>query len=514
MTPPTNTLPPSELDLSSLSDRGSAEVVARLVDKTAGAWAEAAARVGYCAHPIRLTGQSCRVDTTTGEVLDSFRSVDAPLGAVYVRCGNRREHVCPACSRTYARDTFAMITAGVSGGKTVPTTVTHNPLLFVTLTAPTFGPVHTATGDGSRCHPRIRLGACEHGRRRSCTRVHDPGDPVVGAPICPDCYDTTSAVVWQWWAPELWRRFTIALRRALAGLLGVRESRLKDVASVQYAKVAEYQARGMVHFHALIRLDGPAEHGIGAPATTDADTLTEAVRRAVAVVEYVAPAVDDDDVPRRLVFGTQTDIRTVRAGHRPDDPDGPITPGQVAGYLAKYATKDATDITGNSGRDRPHLAVLRQVAREFADRAIDADGVHSPYFQLGRWVHMLGFRGHFSTKSRRFSITLGRLRRARQRWHTLAERSRRTGVPIDIAALEARLLAENDDEETTLVVGSWRFQGVGWPSVGDRELAIAAAVWSRERDQHRAHQRAHGRRERRERSNHREDQRVSGRLES
>jgi hypothetical protein len=33
--------------------------------------------------------------------------------------------------------------------------------------------------------------------------------------------------------------------------------------------------------------------------------------------------------------------------------------------------------------------------------------------ELGRWVHMLGFRGHFVTKSRSYSTTLGELRAAR-----------------------------------------------------------------------------------------------------
>ena len=163
-----------------------------------------------------------------------------------------------------------MVTAGVTGGKTVPETVAANPLLFVTLTAPSFGPVHTAHEDGRRCHPRSRETACEHGQPTSCMAVHAPGDELVGAPLCQECYDTASAVVWQWWAPELWRRFTIALRRSLARTLGVAESRLGEVASVQYAKVAEYQRRGLVHFHALIRLDGPAAEGIGAPAPLDA----------------------------------------------------------------------------------------------------------------------------------------------------------------------------------------------------------------------------------------------------
>ena len=30
--------------------------------------------------------------------------------------------------------------------------------------------------------------------------------------------------------------------------------------------------------------------------------------------------------------------------------------------------------------------------------------------RLAAWAHMLGFRGHFSTKSRAYSITLGALR--------------------------------------------------------------------------------------------------------
>jgi replication initiator protein RepSA len=33
--------------------------------------------------------------------------------------------------------------------------------------------------------------------------------------------------------------------------------------------------------------------------------------------------------------------------------------------------------------------------------------------RLRKWAHMLGFGGHFSSKSRRYSTTLGALRRAR-----------------------------------------------------------------------------------------------------
>ena len=87
--------------------------------------------------------------------------------------------------------------------------------------------------------------------------VHDHDDSVVGQPLCPDCYDYLGHLVWQWWAPELWRRFTITLRRALARHLGLSETACRQLVRVQFAKVAEFQRRGLIHFHALIRLDGP-----------------------------------------------------------------------------------------------------------------------------------------------------------------------------------------------------------------------------------------------------------------
>lgn len=36
--------------------------------------------------------------------------------------------------------------------------------------------------------------------------------------------------------------------------------------------------------------------------------------------------------------------------------------------------------------------------------------------KLCKWAHMLGFRGHFSTKSRAYSTTLGALRDVRRAW--------------------------------------------------------------------------------------------------
>jgi hypothetical protein len=91
---------------------------------------------------------------------------------------------------------------------------------------------------------------------------------------------------------------------------------------------------------------------------------------------------------------------------------------------------------------------------------------------------MLGFRGHFATKSRRYAITLGQLRRARQRAQARVAAGRATGTPLDLASLEADLLAE--EEETTLVVGRWSYLGSGWADDGETALATAAAARARE----------------------------------
>lgn len=471
------------LELPDLTPPGEAALATRLVDGSFDSWAETAARVGNCVSPVRLTGSSHTVDTRTGEIVSTFSSSEAPLGVLYVPCGNRRSDVCPPCSRTYARDTFGMLRAGITGGKTVPESVADNPLLFVTFTAPSFGHVHSAKKNGKRCRPRDRAALCEHGRPLGCMRVHDEDDPLTGSPLCWDCYDWVGAIVWQFTAPELWRRTTIGLRRTIAQELGAKADDLRSVASMQFAKVAEYQARGLVHFHSLIRLDGI--DGPGSPAPMTGQKLSRVIASAVPGVWARAAAIDADDSDRIVRWGRQLDVKLVRTGHRTDDPESELTAEQVAGYLAKYVTKDAGSI--RQPGQRAHLKHMDNLCRDLAARARESDPA-SEYSLLRKWARALGFRGHFSSKSRAYSLTLGRLRRARQRFAILQAESRRTGQPIDTADLEERLLAD-DAEETTLVIGSWTYQGTGWPKPGDAVLANAAAARAREYDQWRAEHR-------------------------
>jgi hypothetical protein len=480
------------LDLDLSSPAVAAQVVRRLLSNDFDGFSEQLSRVGFCANPIHLTGSSTTIDAATGEVLSSYASDQEPGGTTLIRCGNRRASECPSCSRIYAADMFHLIRAGVTGGKGVPETVSENPLVFATLTAPSFGHVHGTRDNHRRCRPRSKAKRCEHGRPTSCMQVHAEDDPLLGQPLCWECYDYASHVVWQWWAPELFRRFSITLKRELAKHLGVRETKLNTRASVQYAKVGEYQRRGIIHFHALIRLDGPKVEGAFGPAPVEvnAEDMADLIQAAASWVRFTAPPVFDGDASRVLAFGTQVDAKAVKTGQRTDDPDQPLTPEQVAGYLAKYSTKSATDTTDQSN---PHLRRVKTVADELARLVEDEWNEQGrpvqlrdwPYGLLGKWVHDLGFRGHFSSKSHRYSVTLGQLRRARRRAQVLIADAQRRGETVDLASMEAQLLAD-DQDEATLVVGHWSYAGTGWDTPGDAELAKAAAARAREYAQHKA----------------------------
>jgi len=79
-----------------------------------------------------------------------YDTCNEPGERLLVCCRNRRATVCPACSRLHAGDTYHLVRAGLLGGKNVPPAVRHRPRLFITLTAPSFGPVHRA---GEACRP-------------------------------------------------------------------------------------------------------------------------------------------------------------------------------------------------------------------------------------------------------------------------------------------------------------------------------------------------------------------------
>lgn len=164
-------------------------------------WEQQLAATGNCANPVRLRGRIDAIDRAAGEKATIYDTVGEPGGVLRIPCGNRHEGVCPACSEVYKGDARQIIRSGLTGGKGIPESVASHPCVFVTLTAPGFGPVHTIrTGRGGRrlaCRPRrdAHQRRCPHGRDLSCLRHHRDHDPRLGTPICLDCYDYTRHVL-------------------------------------------------------------------------------------------------------------------------------------------------------------------------------------------------------------------------------------------------------------------------------------------------------------------------------
>jgi hypothetical protein len=436
------------------------------------AWERQLATTGHCSHPIRLTGRIEAIDRATGEIAPVYDTAREPGGVLHVACGNRRESVCPACSAIYKRDARQLVRAGMSGGKGIPETISAHPCVFATLTAPSFGPVHSRRMRGKTvlpCRPRRDAHArrCPHGHDISCPTRHMDEDPRLGQPMCGDCYDYEAAVLFNAYAGDLWRRFTTYLPRQLARLAGVTQKGLRSVLRIRYVKVAEYQARGIVHFHTVIRLDAPGDDYQPPPGRYTAAMLCDAIGQAATVTVVTGSAV-------RLSFGPQTDARPIR--HASDLPGtGQALSGQaVANYIAKYATKTLTvpgvpDTRIRTAFDLQGLRCSRHYREMIgaAWRLGSREATGEPRFR--QWAHMLGYGGHFLTKSRRYSVTFGALRAARTE-HRRAQRH-----PGGERDPWGRPL----DESVVLVLGTWTYAGTGYTTPA-AELATASAARARE----------------------------------
>ncbi|WFE37976.1 replication initiator [Micromonospora sp. WMMD998] len=528
-------------------------------------WLEHVRAAAGCTRPIRLSGSLLTVEASTGRVLDTRHTDVMPDAAIYTACGNRRATVCPACAQTYQRDAFQLLRAGLVGGKGVPESVAQHPAVFATFTAPSFGTVHTRVVKRHTCRNRKRCdcraepcharratdptaGMCPHGRPSVCWARHEAGDAFLGRPLCLDCYDHGHQVVWNLFSGELWHRTKQAAQRWLAKLAHRRgiprveiltaSGKTRKVPPVRLSpgKVAELQARGAVHFHAIARLDGVDATDPDAivpppPGFTVAD-LVDALRHAAGQIAFHTPSHPDRPDGWPIAWGEQIDLE-----HITTDGTGDVTDGMVAGYLAKYATK-STEATGHTSTrltadtigdyadpDGDHTArlidacwrigrptgtpvPLSERPRDsrprpgFVDRWECRDcGTHTryaacpvctavrqaaldtkptkpattnPYARLRRWAHMLGYGGHFLTKARRYSVTFQLLRdnrvAFRRHEHQDHEHPTTGGPPA------GQLV-----EDTTLIVGTLTFAGVGWHTTGDALLANSAAAMARER---------------------------------
>jgi hypothetical protein len=340
---------------------------------------------GYCARPVRLRGRIdvCDADGVRRQVWTTHGEPDRLLRKA---CGNRREAVCGPCAERYRGDAWQIIAAGLRGGKGVAESVIGHPALFASLTAPSFGVVHAhllgPDGEPLRCRPRRDAPVCPHGVPLSCREIHAPDDPCLGEPLCADCFDYSGAVVWNNLLGELWRRTMIYLPRKLAALRGMTHKELHERVRVSYVKVSEYQRRGLVHLHPVIRLDRrmPA-YRKGELRPPDrrftADLLEQALRGAVEDVFVRVPEELGIGVVR---WGPQLDVQQLST----DDEER----RRRASYLAKYTTKSTEQAGGllhrvsrgdiDSVQVRPHPRRYLHTALELDDKVTAAVRADQP----------------------------------------------------------------------------------------------------------------------------------------
>jgi hypothetical protein len=264
-------------------------------------------------------------------------------------------------------------------------------------------------------------------------------------------------VLFSWHAPELWRRFTIQLRRFLSRQLRDRAENPKNT-RVSFMKVVELQRRGLPHFHAVIRLDAASVPG-QPPSQPDTSISTRdfaaLVRRAAVAIEIT---VNGDKV---LQFGDQLDVKIIRSADTGESGNRGISNRQIAAYLAKYVTKSVTDFGILSRRFSPaaidQLDVtehVREILQTIVTMAEEED-----HKEMLSWIHTLGYRGHVMSKSRQFSTTMTSLREHRAAWRK-EQAQNCTGSAG----------AQDDSGSPT----KWEFERVGHISLGDRVLAVSA----------------------------------------
>jgi hypothetical protein len=417
-------------------------------DRTALASIDHVMRAGGCHRPIRLTGNGQRIDTETGEILGPWSTDGLPSGVAYVACKTRRKSKCAVCSWLYQGDAYQLIHAGLTGGdKDTPEEVADHPAVFVTLTAPSFGKVHTQRRDTKGSIRPCQSGKgdkCRHGNPTVCTTRHGDGDDKIGQALCPRCYDYESAVLWNAHASELWRRTRIQLDRILAKHLEIPRKQLKDHLRIQYVKVAEFQKRGLVHFHAVIRVDGP---NLEDDSPVDTATLTKAIDDACKQVKARMPN------GKRARWGKHRTIDEIA----PED--APVTRGQAAGYLAKYSLKsadghDALDQRIGHVSDFGTLKVNRHTWK-MAHTSWQLASRH-PEHKGRSWAHQLGYRGHFMTKSRKWSTTFSALRQARTNHVQEVRKQSWTGL---------------SEQTLTTIKAKWSYVGNGYATSTDRWIA-------------------------------------------
>ncbi|MBO0884374.1 MAG: hypothetical protein J2P17_29400, partial [Mycobacterium sp.] len=235
----------------------------------------------------------------------------------------------------------------------------------------------------------------------------------------------------------------------------------------------------------LIRLD-PTDNDENtnskAHATVSAIELAAMVRQAANQIRLpvtvdsaaaYAGAASPESESIVLRFGTQIDTQPLTAAGETGKPG---LARRVAAYLAKYTTKSVAEF-GIAAR-RISTAAIAEL-----DIPVHTRRILSTLAELATlpgntamlsWLHTLGYRGHITSKSRRYSTTMTALRAARHHWRIRrAEQPEHDDCQHDPHEHQDWSHAEHE-------LSDWRIAGAGHNNDGERMLVHTAALRARE----------------------------------
>jgi hypothetical protein len=307
----------------------------------------------------------------------------------------------------------------------------------------------------------------------------------------------------------LWSRTGTSITRALANLTGTTVRATDKTVRASFTKVAEYQQRGVIHLHVVIRLDARRHDGVTMlpPAPfNNPDLLASAVITAITrttVPDLLTPGTRIGWGPQSVVrVITNTPDNTNRDEHDNNDgDDGTRTALAVASYVSKYVTKDVprsvpefssasespyvldwdstdpftapTPVDSPEQRRREHWERLAETCRDLARRSVDTK---ASVLNLPAKVYGIGYPDRAVSRSRTYSASLAALQQER-RDHQATRAARNENTPNPTTG------------GGTVPVGTWGYMGYGWANNGE-------TAWTKARSRERLDMLAEARAER------------------
>lgn len=301
-----------------------------------------------------------------------LRMSDGSTKPVHTPCQSAFYSRCKSCAARHSRDRYIIATSGVrelsmtDEGITWKEAGTEYDYFFLTLTLPSFGAVHTG-GNNNLCR---------------CGRRHTASADVLGLPIDHETYDRKGMALANLVASRLWNRTA---------------KKLRDYLDFEHFGVWEYQKRGAMHLHVLIRTESGS--GLDDPNSVAHDDL-------LSLVTSTRVTAKDN---HRIGWGDQYDVTRIDPTATDEDSLSTVT------YALKtlgYVQKDLLDDQEQEEKTKMRPAVKQ--AWDLLEKEVGAYAMSQRQSKKTRLrpledetrVSEYGFHGNRVTKSRRWSLTV------------------------------------------------------------------------------------------------------------